>query len=107
MKKFQFAWLDVAIGAVVSVLMLAVFWFGWADGLENKVYDMRAKMRAKNNLSDKVVYIGISDQDTEKLGRFPWPRNYYADMIDYLKGAGAKVIVVDIAFNQPESNAAL
>jgi CHASE2 domain-containing sensor protein/tRNA A-37 threonylcarbamoyl transferase component Bud32 len=107
MKKFQFAWMDVAIGAVVSVLMLALFWSGKADGLENKFYDMRAKMRASKNISDKVIYIGISDLDVDKLGRFPWPRNYYADMIDYLKSAGAKVIVLDIAFNQPENNAAL
>src|SRR5271168_5290385 len=107
MKKFQFAWLDVAIGAVVSVLMLAVFWFGWADGLENKVYDMRAKMRAKNNLSDKVVYIGIDDDDVAKLGRLPWPRNYMAEMIDQLTEAGAETITLDVLYNQPEINPSL
>src|SRR5579872_7312495 len=104
MKKFQFAWLDVAIGAVVSVLMLAVFALHLADGLENKLYDWRAQKRATTRDSENVVFIGIDDTDLQKLGRWPWPRSYMAEMIDQLTDAQAKVIVIDVAYTQAESN---
>ena len=58
MKKFKFAAADVAIGAVVSVLVLGVFYMNWADGLESKLYDFRASLRAKGKAGDKVVTTG-------------------------------------------------
>lgn len=107
MKKFKFAWADIAIGAVVSITMMGVFHFNLADGIENKSYDMRAKLRAKNKASDKVVLIGIDDKSQQEIGRWPWPRNYMADMVDQLTDAGAEVIGLDMVFDKPELDPSL
>jgi CHASE2 domain-containing sensor protein/tRNA A-37 threonylcarbamoyl transferase component Bud32 len=107
MKKFKFAAADVAIGAVVSVLVLGVFYMNWADGLESKLYDFRASLRAKGKAGDKVVLVGIDDKSISEIGRYPWPRSYMAEMVDQLSEAGAEVIGLDIFFNNAELNPGL
>src|SRR5215472_2851135 len=92
MAKSKFAVADVAIGAVVSLLVLLAFYMQWADPMEQKLYDVRAKIRAKQNAGDTVVLVGIDDQSIREIGRWPWPRTYMAEMIDQLSDAGAKVI---------------
>ena len=61
MAKKKFAWTDVALGVVVSLLILLTFWMQWADGIEGKLYDMRAKLRAQAKGAENVVLIGIED----------------------------------------------
>src|SRR5258706_6361024 len=107
MKKFQFAWLDVAIGAAVSICVLLLFTFHGADGLENKLYDMRAKMRSRGKAGDKVVLVAIDDKSQAEIGRWPWPRNYMAEMVDQLTESGAEVIGLDMVFDKPELNPGL
>jgi eukaryotic-like serine/threonine-protein kinase len=107
MAKRNFAWTDVALGVVVSLLVLLTFYMGWADVMEYKLYDMRAKLRARAKAGDAVVLIGIDDQSIREIGRWPWPRNYLAEMTDQLAEAGAKVIGIDVFMREPELNPGL
>jgi eukaryotic-like serine/threonine-protein kinase len=107
MAKRSFAWTDVLVGVVVSVLVLLTFYMGWADVVEYKLYDMRAKLRARAKAGDSVVYVGIDDQSMQEIGRWPWPRSYMADMTDQLAEAGAKVIAIDVFMREPELNPGL
>ena len=47
----------------------------------------------------KIALIGISDKDMELLGRLPWTRNRYAELIYYLKEGGTDVIAFDMFFD--------
>ena len=107
MAKRNFAWADVALGVVVSLLVLLTFYMGWADSVEYKLYDMRAKLRARASASDNVVLVGIDDRSIREIGRWPWPRNYMAEMTDQLSEAGAKVIGIDVFMREPELNPGL
>src|SRR4051812_41157326 len=107
MSKRNFAWTDVALGAVVSLVVLLIFFMGWADVMEYKLYDMRSKLRARAKAGDTVVLIGIDDQSIREIGRWPWPRNYLAEMTDQLAEAGAKVIGIDVFMREPEINPGL
>jgi eukaryotic-like serine/threonine-protein kinase len=107
MAKRNFAWTDVALGVVVSLVVLLTFYMGWADTLEYKFYDMRAKVRARAKAADNVVLIGIDDRSIREIGRWPWPRSYMAEMVDQLAEAKAKVIGVDVFFSDAELNPGL
>jgi len=49
-----------------------------------------------------VVIVGISDEDLKALPEsFPFPRSYYAHVIENLNRAGARVIAFDITFESP------
>lgn len=45
--------------------------------------------------------VGIDEKSLETLGRWPWPRQYHAALIDRLAEAGADVIVFDVLFTEP------
>jgi EAL domain-containing protein (putative c-di-GMP-specific phosphodiesterase class I)/CHASE2 domain-containing sensor protein len=52
----------------------------------------------KHAASRDIVLIDIDDSSLEQVGRWPWPRSYYAGLTDRLSQAGAKRIFFDIKF---------
>lgn len=68
------------------------------------VLDARYRLRGEVNPSQDIVIIGITQRCLNQLGKFPWPRTYHAELIDFLKKAGAKVVVMDIFFSQPDQD---
>ncbi len=72
--------------------------------LENLLYDWRITHNTHKSAPDipKIAIIGISDRDMELLGRWPWPRNRYADLLYYLKKGGAATIAFDMFFDLPD-----
>ena len=48
-----------------------------------------------------LVLVVIDDESLQKLGRFPFDRIVYAQLLDRLKQARAKVVVFDILFIEP------
>ncbi len=70
---------------------------------------------ARNSLhwhkaSSDIVLVNIDNQSLRKIGRWPWPRRYHAQLTDQLTQAGAKRIFFDISFfgaTNPEDDQAL
>jgi len=59
---------------------------------------------ARNSLhvhkaSGDIVFVAIDDHSVREVGRWPWSRRSYAQMIDRLSEAGAKRIFLDIIIN--------
>ena len=48
--------------------------------------------------SGDIVLVKIDDQSLRKVGRWPWPRRYHAQLTDRLTDAGAKRILFDLSF---------
>jgi EAL domain-containing protein (putative c-di-GMP-specific phosphodiesterase class I)/CHASE2 domain-containing sensor protein len=48
--------------------------------------------------SADIVLVKIDNQSLRKVGRWPWPRRYHAELTDRLSAAGAKRIFFDISF---------
>jgi len=71
--------------------------------LENYAYDVAFSLRSPAVPSD-VVIIAIDDESlrSDRLGRFPWPRRYYADLLEPL--SEAKVVGFDVLFTEPDRN---
>ena len=80
-----------ALGAVVALLYLG----GGLKSVERYLLDARAGLGSRG-ATGKVVVVAIDPQSLRWLEVWPWPRRYYADVIDALLAAGAKRIVLDI-----------
>lgn len=66
---------------------------------ENRFYDYRMKsMIQKNQKNNDIVLLKIDDYSLEKLGVWPIPRTYHAQMIDKLREFGTKVVAMDVLF---------
>jgi CHASE2 domain-containing sensor protein len=63
--------------------------------------DYRFRLASKGGDTSEIVIIDISDESIQKLGTWPWPRSYYAKLIDILNQAKAKVIGLYIIFSTP------
>ncbi|MCL1958688.1 MAG: CHASE2 domain-containing protein, partial [Spirochaetes bacterium] len=91
--------------AVISCLhLLGVF-----NYLEYKSYDFRVRFWANSiysRPSDEIVLI-IIDQDSldwaqsERGWGWPWPRQAYAEIVEYMNLADAKSVAFDIIFSEP------
>ncbi len=101
---------DWLIGLVLTLLFIAMFITGigdFTDIIEKKTFDLRSRLSASEERNPDIELVAIGDEDLSEIGRFPWPRNIIARGIDNLAMAGARVIALDIMFNEPEDSAGL
>jgi CHASE2 domain-containing sensor protein len=98
------------LGLVLTLLFIAMFVTGFGDFtdvIEKKTFDLRSRISASTERNPDIEIVVISDDDLAEIGRFPWPRNIIAQGINNLAMAGAKVIALNIMFNEPEESAGL
>ncbi len=101
MTKGGFWKKDWFLGLAVALALLLAGGSQLIQSLERSAYDwgVRASSRVP---SEKVAIIAIDKQSIENIGRWPWPRNIHAKMIDSLASAKAKVIGYTVFFSEPE-----
>ncbi len=71
------------------------------EALERRYYDF-ASTSSNRQPSDRISIIAIDDQSIANIGRWPWPRDVHAKLIDQLAGAKAKTIVHTTFFFEPQ-----
>ncbi len=88
----------VAIVLAVLVLNQATDLIG---ALERRFYDFGSTSTSRQP-SDRIAIIAIDDQSIANIGRWPWPRDIHAKLIDQLSQAKAKTIVETVFFIEPQ-----
>ena len=69
--------------------------------LERRFYDF-ASTSTSRQPSDRIAVIAIDDQSIANIGRWPWPRDVHAKLIDQLAAAKAKTIAHTAFFIEPQ-----
>ncbi len=104
--------LIVILVSFFSLFLSFAFMFTDAyDRLESVIYDNFFRtVELNKSKTDSVAIVAIDDSsliETEKRGVFwPWDRNMYAMISEYLIGLGAKAVVYDIIFSGPDMDRA-
>ena len=88
----------VAVVLVTLGLHLSTDFIGT---LERRFYDVASTSTARQP-SDRIAVIAIDDQSIANLGRWPWPRDIHAKLIDQLSAAKAKTVVHTAFFFEPQ-----
>ncbi len=75
--------------------------------VESASFDHRvAKIRADKTLHADVMVILIDDESlrslNQRFGRWPWPRNAFAELLEFFSQAGAETLAFDILFSETE-----
>jgi adenylate cyclase len=92
--------------ALIVAVVLSSFYLSHVkifNVLEEKTLDMRFTMRGKISPGPETVIAAIDEKSINRLGRFPWPRSVWGRVVDRLTEEGAKVIVFDVFFTEPEN----
>jgi adenylate cyclase len=75
--------------------------------IELRTLDLRFQVRGSRPPGGDIVIVAIDQKSQDVLGRWPFPRSYFAEAVDVLREAHARVIAFDINFPQPDENSAL
>jgi len=70
--------------------------------LETQALDLRFRLRGPEAPSNDVAVVLVDDRSLAALGRWPLSRRLFAKAIAAIDGAGAKVIVFDLLFAEPQ-----
>ncbi|MDP2263200.1 MAG: serine/threonine-protein kinase [Hydrogenophaga sp.] len=72
------------------------------SGLERRFFDF-ASVQTERLPNERIAVIAIDDQSIANIGRWPWPREVHAQLIDQLAGAQAKTIAHTAFFFEPQT----
>ncbi len=97
---------DGFIGLLLALVLLLFSGSDLLQSLERKAYDFGVKS-ASRVPSDKIAVIAIDEESIANLGRWPWPREIHAKMLDTLSAGHAKVIAYTAFFFEPQVDAGL
>ncbi|MBY0575021.1 MAG: CHASE2 domain-containing protein [Gallionellaceae bacterium] len=106
MNKWSFWRKDWFVGLVVALAFVAGANSDLMQSLERKAYDLGV-LASSRTPSDKIAVITIDEQSIANLGRWPWPREIHARMIDILATGRAKVVGHTAFFFEPQADAGL
>ena len=84
--------ISLIFSAIVSSLMLVGFLNTWESKVSDAFY-------APGRPLDDIVIVAIDDQSLQELGRWPWPRDRFARVLENLNQSS--VIGIDISFFEP------
>jgi serine/threonine-protein kinase len=101
MNKTAFWKGDWFLGLAVAILLLFASKSFLVQSLERGAYDLGVRA-SDRTASDRVAVIAIDDQSLANIGRWPWPRDIHAQMIDLLAQAGAKSVGYASFFFEPQ-----
>ncbi|OGL42345.1 MAG: hypothetical protein A3C43_10375 [Candidatus Schekmanbacteria bacterium RIFCSPHIGHO2_02_FULL_38_11] len=109
MKKNGFKLSGSKIGIVATLLLFVICLLHGPktnitliERLELTWLDTLFKLRGKKNPGNEVKIIAVDDKSITKLGRWPWDRAKFSELIDILIDAKVKVIGFDIIFSEPQ-----
>ncbi|WP_299763351.1 CHASE2 domain-containing serine/threonine-protein kinase [Ramlibacter sp.] len=74
--------------------------------LERRYYDFASTSNSRQP-SDRIAIIAIDDQSIANIGRWPWPRDVHAELIDKLAAAKARTVVHTAFFFEPQADRGL
>ena len=106
LKKLHISTLLLVAATIAAILGNILFDFDILQPLEYKVYDSMARLR-KREPATPVVILAIDDESIQRLGSWPWPRSYIAEMVQLLSNYGAHTIGISLLYPTRELNPAL
>ena len=96
----------VAAGMTAVMLLLAFVGPDVLLRLENVSWDGRFVVRGPRPAGADIVLVAVDEQSLQEAGRWPWPRDTQARLVQAIHAGGAKVIGLDIIYAEPESTEA-
>jgi adenylate cyclase len=75
---------------------------GVLEEVRLRVFDNYQRLAPREAEVSAVRVVDIDDESLSRIGQWPWPRTFVADLIARLGAAGAVAIGLDIVFPEPD-----
>jgi len=94
-------WWPVGVAGLVTWALATT---GLLTPLVQADYRLRFRLRGQRPWAESVVVIAIDDPSLADLGAFPWPRRYYARLLQMLEDASPQAIVLNLVMSDPSED---
>ena len=95
-------WLVIAVLSSLAVV-LALQWRG-TSAFDYLFYDQLSGL-SRPEADPDILLVTIDDPSLQSLGKWPWPRDTHAALLNKLQSAKPKAILLDILFSEPSTEA--
>jgi CHASE2 domain-containing sensor protein/nitrogen-specific signal transduction histidine kinase len=104
MKPWQeLAW-RLLPGGLVAALIGGFQAAGLITQTEQLSYDLIFKLRGERAWDPRIVVVAIDDASLQKLGRYPWPRQRFTQLLNKLQQQQASTVAFDVIFSEPAAD---
>ena len=93
---------SVVLGLLAALAAATAHYAGLDRHAELHALDVRFRRVPSSLPSGDIVHVDIDDRSIAELGRWPWPREKLAGIIDVLSECGARSVVLDIIMPDPQ-----
>ncbi len=92
----------IVLGLLGTVLVAGAHLGGVDRRAELHALDLRLRTSRPTGDAAAIVHVDIDDRSLAELGRWPWPRERLAGMIDVLTDCGARAVALDVILPEPQ-----
>jgi len=101
--KRRLLFFNLGLAILFGSLTAFLSYRGFFQRIELAGLDFSFRIRRALPVNPHINIIEITDDDINKTGRWPWPRNWHAAIAQVLTELGAKEIYFDIIFSEPST----
>jgi CHASE2 domain-containing sensor protein/signal transduction histidine kinase len=91
-------------GSLMALVLGGIGQLGMLNPAEHLAYNYLFQLRGTTAWDDRVVVIAIDDASIQRLGRYPWPRRYFTQLMQRLNQAPPSVVTFDVIFSEPSKD---
>ncbi|WP_035992596.1 CHASE2 domain-containing protein [Leptolyngbya sp. KIOST-1] len=88
-------------GVLAAVAIGLLLWSNGFQALEHIIYTELFELRGPTAIDERLVIVAIDDASLAQLGRFPWPRRYYTQLLNQLSRDRASVVAFNLLWSEP------
>ena len=96
----------LGVFALIFILLLSHIVFDKTlDGLRGNSFDIYQRLSPRVDTESRVVIVGFDDDTINIEGRWPWPRDRVADLVNAVQRSGIAVLGIDVLFSEADTSA--
>jgi adenylate cyclase len=92
----------ICLVLLAGIAALRIADYAPVEELRVRTFDFYQRFDPRVKTARPVTIIDIDEPSLKKIGQWPWPRTYIADMVINLANLGALVIAFDVVFSEPD-----
>ena len=85
------------------LIVVAISFFRLLDKYELATLDLRYILRPPQPVNPDIVLVEVADDSIEKIGRWPFDRDWHATLLNILARYGARMVFFDFIFSEKDA----
>jgi adenylate cyclase len=98
--------LGIGLGVTITIGLAFLTWLApnVVVRLDNTALDFQFRLRGERSPGQEVMMVLVDEKSLKEIGRWPWPRDKQALLIDQIHTGEPAVVGIDIIYAEPEES---